>query len=161
MISCVSGFVPFSLLRNDMPANYDKIGAGFLYPDNWQVVEEDLNGEPETVTLQSPTSGFWSLSRYVDEVSAVDLVDEAVATMRGEYDDVETELMHEQFSDHESIGVEMHFYCLDLLVVSQIRGIVIDEATYLLFCQAEDREFEELEIIFRAVTTSLLARSEG
>lgn len=161
MISYVSGFAPSFLFRNDMPANYDKIGAGFLYPDNWQVVEEDLNGEPETVTLQSPTSGFWSLSRYGNEVAAVDLVDEAVATMRGEYDDIETGLLHEEFGGHESIGVEMRFYCLDLLVVSQIRGIVIDKATHLLFCQAEDREFEELDLIFRAVTTSLLSRSEG
>ena len=51
----------------------------------------------------------------------------------------------------------MNFYCLDFLVTSQVRALRHGHAVYLLTYQAEDREFDQLADVFRAITASMLA----
>ena len=51
---------------------------------------------------------------------------------------------------------DLAFFYLDLTSTALVRSFATDEATYLLLCQAEDREFAEVEAVFRAMTRSLL-----
>ncbi len=54
------------------------------------------------------------------------------------------------------VGYDLNFFFLDLTNTARIRCVGTERATYTVFCQAEDREFERIEPVFRAMTTSLL-----
>lgn len=62
----------------------------------------------------------------------------------------------EKIGKIELVGFDVNFYCLDLTNTAWIRAGSTAAATYLILCQAEDREFSEVADIFRAMTASLL-----
>ena len=140
-----------------MPGVYDKFGVKFLYPDNWQIVEEEGNDWPKTVTVQSPDGAFLSLYIYEWGVNLRDLVREAVEAMKQEYEDIEAEEIL-QPTDGSDYGYNLDFYCLDLVITAQIRGALVPGKALVWQCQAENREFDKCELVFRAITTSLLGK---
>jgi hypothetical protein len=141
-------------------STYDKHGLRFLYPQSWEISEDDAQGWPHVLTLQSPESGFWSVHVYSPEEDPVPLVNQVEHAMRQEYDSLEVERASQPFGEHTAVGCNMHFYCLDLLVTSWARALRTREATYLLLWQAESREFEVLLPVFEAMTLSLLGVRE-
>jgi hypothetical protein len=143
-----------------MVATYDKHGVQFLYPESWEVVEDDPLAWPRVVTLQSPGSGFWTVHIYPPDEDPLPLVVEVERTMRQEYDSLEAERASEQLGEYSALGCNLEFYCLDLLVSARVRGVHTDSATYLVLCQAESREFAALLPVFQAITLSLLGVSE-
>jgi hypothetical protein len=77
--------------------------------------------------------------------------------MRTQYEDLESTAVSDQFDDNEVIGYEMFFYCFDFLVSARAFGARADDGKiYLILWQAEDRDYSQLESVFRAITTSLL-----
>ncbi|MEQ8784676.1 MAG: hypothetical protein RIC55_00180 [Pirellulaceae bacterium] len=140
---------------------YDKHGLQFLYPQSWEITEDDAQGMPHVLTLQSPESGFWSLHVYSLEEDPIPLVNQVEQTMTQEYDSLEVERTSQQFGDYTAVGCNMHFYCLDLLVTSWTRAVRTDRATYLFLWQAESREFEVLRPVFEAMTLSLMGVKEA
>jgi hypothetical protein len=140
-----------------MPGVYDKFGVKFLYPENWQIVEEEGNDWPKTVTVQSPDGAFLSLYIYEGGVNLRDLVREAVEAMQQEYEDIEVEEIL-QPTDGSDYGYNLDFYCLDLIITAQIRGALVPGKALVWQCQAENREFDKCELVFRAITTSLLGK---
>ncbi len=75
--------------------------------------------------------------------------------MRQEYDELDAEPLDELVGDQEIVGCEMNFYCLDLTNTAVARSFSTPDATYLLFCQADDRELAEVGPVFEAMTLSL------
>ena len=57
-------------------------------------------------------------------------------------------------------GFNVNFICLDLTVTAWLRGLRTRKASYLLLCQAEDRELPIVGPVFRAMWISLL-RNDG
>ena len=155
-----------------MPAVYDKHGIYFLYPENWSVEEIDEFGEEETpdegpeerleehqcmqVIAYSPETAFWQLSHYPADTDLEGLFDEALAAMRREYPEMETEPAAEMINSQRLEGYDVHFFCLELTNTAWIRGYRTAESTFLLLCQAEDRELIQTGPVFRAMWTSLL-----
>lgn len=142
-----------------MTATYEQSGIRFLYPENWKISDEDLDSAPQTVSLQCPGSGFWTLHLYSGGQTPATLVAEVLGAMRQEYDEFEFESLEEKWDDVETCGYVMHFYCLDLLVTARVLGIRDGRRTYIVLWQAENREFDELEPVFRAVTMSLIKKT--
>jgi hypothetical protein len=140
-----------------MPSIYDRANVRFLYPENWKLVEEDRGSEPQTVSLQSPSGGIWSLMLYAGRPDGLALADEIVSAMKSEYEEVEVTPHSESLETFEASGYEMCFHCLDFLVSARALVIQRDRDAVLLLWQAEDREFAELLPVFRAITTSFLA----
>lgn len=139
-----------------MPAVYDKMGIRFQYPENWTLEEEDALSGSGAVSVYSPGGAFWSIAIHPRFESPQRLIDAALKAMREEYEGLESEEVQEEVAGHEMLGYDLHFICLDLTNTSRIRCCHTDDATYLLFCQAEDREFESIEAVFQAMTVSLL-----
>ena len=127
-----------------------------MYPANWQVSEEDASVSQLGVSVQSPGSGFWSLSRYPSPEDPTYLVEQVVGTMRTEYDSLEAVESRQMLDGVECVVREMNFYCLDLLVTALVTSFVWREQVFVVLCQAENREFEELREVFQAMTLSLL-----
>ena len=138
-----------------MPTLYDKGEVRFLYPDGWEVADEEALAWPRTVTVRHPSGAYWSLSVFTWTTKPEQLVDEAVRTFHEEYEGVETEEVSEEIGPAEAVGCDLTFYCLDFIVQVKVRSFTIDRRTFLIICQGEDRDFDQLDLVFRAITTGL------
>lgn len=140
-----------------MPATYERFGVKFLYPDNWKVTEEQLDDWPRSVSVQSPEGSYWQLHVYPTRKTPVKLADEVLAAMQQVYDGLEAEPVRESWGETAAVGHDMNFFCLDLMVTARVRGFYRGKHTCVLFCQAESRDFDRHELVFSAMTQSLLA----
>lgn len=141
-----------------MPALYDKADVRFQYPENWRL-DEQLS-RPREITLHRPDGGYWSLSIYDERVAPEQLVSEVVQTMAKEYDSLETHDVTQSIAGIDVTGCNMDFFYLDFVVSAQVRAFPFGERTMLVMAQAESREFDENELVFQAITHSLISESD-
>jgi hypothetical protein len=80
--------------------------------------------------------------------------------MKQEYQDLDSEPARDSVAGHSLPGFDLNFYCLDLTNTAQVRTLLTDEAVYLIFCQAEDREWDQIAPVFAAMTTSFVTAAE-
>jgi len=142
-----------------MPIRFDRLGISFQYPDNWTLDEEDALAGRGSVTVYSPGGGFWSVSVHPRSADLNGLIEGAVEAMRQEYEELEAQRVKESLGPHEVVGYDLNFFYLDLTNTACIRGVQTASTTYTVFYQAEDREFDRVEQVFRAMVLSLLQGS--
>jgi hypothetical protein len=140
-----------------MPARYAKLGIRFQYPENWTLDESDAIKGDDSVSVYSPDGAFWSIIKHPLSSSPEELVEAALAAMRQEYDELDAEPVEETCGRQALVGFDINFYCLDLTNTALIRAFRTAQGAYLVLCQADDREFQEVEAVFRAITRSLFA----
>jgi hypothetical protein len=132
------------------------MGISFQYPENWELDErEALEGE-HGVTVYSPGGAFWSLLLQPARVDPQASAEAALAALRKEYDELDAEPARDEIDDRDLVGFDANFYYLDLTNTAYIRAFRTPAASYLILCQAEDRELAEIDAVFRAMTTSLI-----
>lgn len=141
-----------------MPAVYDKMGIRFLYPDNWTLDEGEALSGNRSVSVYSPGGAFWTIVLHGATTDPHELAVQALETLKAEYRDAEAEEVSERIGEQSISGYDLSFFYLDFTNTALIRGFRTAAATCLVLCQAEDREFEQVGPVFRAITTSLLAR---
>jgi hypothetical protein len=137
-----------------------------MYPENWRVTEDTApGGKATSFMLESPTSAFMTVTEFPWTVAPREAVDKAKEAMKAEYHDLEFEpetpellLGGKRIEDCQ--GGEIHFYYLDLLVVSRLIAFTVDQTTYLIQVQAEDRDYETLDRVFQAMILSMLKSLE-
>jgi hypothetical protein len=142
-----------------MPAVFDKLGLRFQYPENWTTETDAASGGKQAVSVYSPEGAFWTVMQHPADTDAVELAETALVAMQNEYDELDSESVREQIDDIEFFGFDLNFYCLDLTNTAWIRAGGTGSATYLIICQAEDREFERVSAVFQAMTASLLSKA--
>jgi hypothetical protein len=152
----MEGLQPPTEEHDPMPAEFNKLGISFQYPENWALDEEDALAGRRSVTVFSPGGAFWSISVHPRSTDPMSLAEAAVGAMKAEYEGLEVEVAQETVAGREMVGYDLNFYCLDLTNTASVRCIRTDRATYTVFCQAEDREFDKIHAVFRAMTTSFL-----
>jgi len=140
---------------------FDRFGLAFDYPDGWTVDTGDAVGRYATVTVYAPGGGFWSVSGHAPGGDPRELSAAALAEMRQEYRDLDAEAATDHVGGHDLPGFDMNFYCLDLTNTAQVRTLHTDDAVYLIFCQAEDREWDEIAPVFAAMTTSFVTAADA
>lgn len=136
---------------------FDRFGLAFDYPDNWTIDTDDAADRYSTVTVYAPGGGFWSISGHAQGGDPLELAAAVVGQMKKEYQDLDAEEAADDLADRRLAGFDMNFYCLDLTNTAQVRTLETPDAIYLIFCQAEDREWEEISPVFAAMTTSFVA----
>lgn len=139
-----------------MPQLFKKLGIHFQYPDNWTIDEQEALEGNRAVTVFSPEGGFWSVTVHPTLANLPELLEAAVVAMREVYPQLDSEAVEDEIDGQVLDGYDMNFYCLDLTNSACVRGFRTTDAALVIFCQAEDREFERIQPIFRAMTTSLL-----
>jgi hypothetical protein len=142
-----------------MPAIFDQLGIRFEYPDNWSVDEEVLDpttADGEQVVVTSPNTAFWQLSKHPPEAELEDLFDEALSALRTVYQEMEVEPVSELLEDRDIGGFNVNFCCLDFTNTIWLRGFKTPGATFVLLCQAEDRELKHVGPVFLAMLASVL-----
>jgi hypothetical protein len=139
-----------------MPASFDQFGIRFEYPDNWSLEQSKDGDSNEQVVVSSPHTAFWQLSKHPAGTELEPLFDEALAALRSEYQEIEVEPQDEVMEGQLVTGFAVNFFYLDLTNTCWLRGIETPAANYLLVCQAEDREFAQVVLVFRAMLASVL-----
>lgn len=135
---------------------YAQSGLAFDYPDNWSVDTTDSAGGRAAVTVYSPEGAFWSVSAHAPGGDPGVLSQAVVEQMREEYRDLDSESAEEMVAGRRLPGYDLNFYCLDLTNTAAVRTLEAEDAIYLFFCQAEDREWDRIAHVFRAMTTSFI-----
>ncbi len=141
-----------------MAAVFDRAGVQFDYPENWTVTDDQFSESVRLVSLESPGGGVWSLEVFSEWINPWRSTEEVVKTFQSDYQNLESEAASEDIGKFQLVGYDLHFYCLDFLVSAQTRSFYANGKTYVFVYQAEDREFETLESVFRAMMTSLVNR---
>ena len=140
-----------------MPARFDKLGISFLYPENWTLDDSDALLGRKSVTLYSPGGGFWTVAIHSGSADPTKLATAVLDAMKKEYPGLEIDEAFEQIAGHDLIGYDLAFYYLDLVNTASIRSLRVGQTSYTIFCQAEDREFDQFRMVFQAMTTSLVS----
>lgn len=140
-----------------MPALFDKMGIRFTYPDNWTVDESSALEGSASVTVYSPTDSFWSVSLHPADTEPESLVRSGVAALRETYPELDVEETEETVKGREIVGADINFICLDLTNTAQIRVFEAANCVVVVYCQADDRDFDQLGPVFQAMTISLIA----
>ena len=139
-----------------MPAHFDGLGIAFQYPDNWTLDDSDALLGRKSVTVYSPGGAFWSVAIHSGTAEPAKLTAAVVETMKHEYQGLEAQEIEESVAGHTLAGYDLAFYCLDLTNTADVRGLRFAGATYTIYCQAEDREYEHVKRVFQAMTITLL-----
>jgi len=142
-----------------MPREFRKLGISFQYPENWTLDEHDALAGRASVTVLSPGGAFWSISIHPPSADPSKLAKAAVKAMQTEYEGLETVPAKEVVAGHDLSGYDLNFFYLDLTNTATVRCLRTSRATYTVFCQGEDREFEHLRPVFAAMTVSFLRGS--
>jgi hypothetical protein len=143
-----------------MPARFEGLGLQFQYPENWTLDDSDALLGRKSVTIYSPGGAFWSVAVHFGSADPAKLSSAVVDTMRKEYAALESEAVSEIIAGHELSGYDLNFYYLDLTNTAQIRWLQLGHATYTIYCQADDKEFQQLQRVFEAISTSLIHELE-
>ncbi len=139
-----------------MVATFKRHGIRFLYPDNWELQEDNPQPQLHCVTLQSPGSSFWMLQITETPESLPKLATEALESVRQDYENVDASTAEEDVEGITLAGYDLQFYCLDFLISARIRSFSLGDRACVLLSQAEDAEFEKNAPVFSAITTSLI-----
>ena len=153
-----------------MPGVFNRFGIHFQYPENWTLETDDATPGRQVVSLYSPGGAFWTVALTTAADEPIELAEAALEILQREYDELDSEPVEETVAGVDLVGFDVNFYCLDLTNTAWIRagiktstgGATGDEPTpmrYLILCQAEDREFDQISPVFRAMTISLLSES--
>ncbi|MEX0689509.1 MAG: hypothetical protein WD072_12705 [Pirellulales bacterium] len=136
--------------------HFNRFGLAFDHPDNWTVDTDDSEGRYATATVYSPGGAFWSVSGHAPGGDPATLAAAIVAQMREDYRDLDSEPAADTLATRTLVGFDINFYYLDLTNTAQVRTIVTPTAIYLIFCQADDREWDHVTPVFAAITTSFV-----
>jgi hypothetical protein len=139
-----------------VPSQFNSLGISFLYPENWTLDEERTARGRGAVTIYSPGGAFFSVSVYPRGSDPIALAKQAVEAVQEEYTEVDVEEAQETVSGRDLVGYDLNFFCMDLTTTAKVRCLRGQRATYVVFYQAEDRDFERLANVFQAITVSLL-----
>ena len=142
-----------------MTAVYDKLGLKFMYPETWKLTDSGDESLPHEITVDSPDgAAMWSVHIYPQESQPDQLLAQTLDSLRETYPDLELSGVDEDEASSEGAveGSEALFYCLDFLVRVRLQIFQSEQHQVLAWYQAEDREFEKMELVFKAMTTSLL-----
>ncbi len=91
--------------------------------------------------------GYFEPQRYVES---------ALQALRDTYQELDAESVEETVAGHRLAGYDVDFISLDTVSTARVRGVETHDGSLLILCQADDREFERIEPVFRAMTVSLL-----
>jgi len=138
-------------------AVFEKHGLKIQYPENWQLQENAAEQQALEIQIAAPSGAFWSLLAFSEEVDALDLMSEIIESIHDNYESVESNSATQKIGEFNAIGFDNYFFCLDLLVCNRMRCVELVTHQLLVTYQAENREFDQMEAVFDAITFSMLS----
>ena len=82
---------------------------------------------------------------------------EILNSINEQYESTESSVVVEDMGNFHAAGHDTFFFYLDLLIANRMRCVESGNHKLLITWQAENREFDKIEPVFRAITVSLLS----
>ena len=139
-----------------MTATYQQDQLTFQYPENWTLTDAPDESLPRAISLESPGGLLWSVHLHPTDADPDEILDEAIDTLRETYPDLELSTESPEFDMFTGKAFGALFFCLDFLVRVKLQVFRTSDYTLLLWYQCEDRDFDAQEMVFRAISTTLL-----
>jgi len=128
-----------------------------MYPENWKLTDSADDSVPHEITVDSPDgAAMWSVHLYPEGTHPDELLEQTLESLRETYPEMERSELSESSIEKSDEGCEALFYCLDFLIRARLQVFQKEKHRVLAWYQAEDREFPKMEMVFQAMTTSLL-----
>jgi len=138
-------------------AVFEEHGLKIQYPENWRLTKGQQDRTPYEISIESPAGCLWTLHVFPVTSEADKLAKEAVLALHDQYEILDRSEVVEKLAEIEMKGYDLNFFCLDLLVEVRIRYFSSNENSFVLLLQSEDREFQKVNLVFSAITTSFLS----
>ena len=139
-----------------MGETFERDGISFRYPADWALeVAEDAEGGGWTVTVSSPETAFFLASLQPDAADGGDLSDQALATLKSEYKELDSEDVMETICGLPAIGFNADFLTVDTATACRVRGLDTFAGPLLLLAQVSEFDREKNDPALRAIVKSL------
>lgn len=136
-----------------MIATFDRNGVRFQYPKNWSLDLED-GDEGWTAIVQSQELAFVLVSLRMDAEAPAMLADEALAALKDEYKELDTEAFVGSFHGLPAIGHDVNFLTVDTAIDCHLRAIESLAGPLLIMTQCSDYDREKNELVLEAILQS-------
>ncbi len=140
-----------------MAAQFSDSGVSFLYPENWSLERDEIEGG-WLVTVQSPATSFLMLCMRHDRPTPENLAQAALDDLRESYPELEAEPGATTLAGRLAHGFDVRFFLFDLTNTCWLRTFRSREGTVLVLWQVNDLEMETHEPVLRAIGASLQIR---
>lgn len=139
-----------------MTAVFEQHGLRIQYPENWELQQHQAGGQAVEIQIVAPSGAFWSLLAFDRSADAEKLMQEILRSINEQYESAESNPVVEVMGRFNASGHDTFFFYLDLLITHRMRCIESGDHKLLITWQAENREFDQIEPVFQAITVSLL-----
>lgn len=140
--------------ENRLIGFYDSNGIVFRYPKEWTLTQENHGGEL-AVTVESPGTAFWSILLFRERPHPQHVIESAIETLRGEYEELDIYPSTDQLCGVETVSRDVEFVCLELINSAFLRAFETEHVTALVLFQANDAELEHIKDIMDSISESL------
>ena len=140
-------------------ARFERDGVGFMYPENWQVADEETESG-WTVSVQSPDTTFFLLSFDGNLPEPAAMADTALEALRSEYPALDADRAVDSLAGRPAVGHDVQFFSFDLTNTCWLRSIHGAGGTLLVMWEANDLELERLGPVLKAMAKSLTVAGE-
>lgn len=140
-----------------MTAVFEQHGIRIQYPENWKLEQRQAGDRAIEIQIVAPSGAFWSLMAFDKGVDCDQLMEQVLKSFQEQFESAEWSPVAELIGDFNTRGFDSFFFCLDLLISNRMRCLESGDHQLLLTWQAENREFEEIEPVFAAITHSMLS----
>lgn len=125
----------------------------FAFPSDWSE-QIGQSGEGIRVDLQSRGNSFGGVGVYPAVQLPVDVISQALTTLREEHPALELEEIHDEEFD-EDYAYEAVFFSVDVVSYCWMRCFSHHGKTIFVFIQSDDKESHESEAVFRGIGLSI------
>jgi hypothetical protein len=139
-----------------MRSRFEQDGLSFRYPADWKLERED-NDQGWTVLLQSPGTGFVTVTLDQTMPELEQVLRETLDTLRIDYPTLEVETMVDTVAGQMAVGHDIVFFALDLPTTCWTRAFQCEQGTVLVLCQSSDLDMADNELIFQDILRSIEA----
>jgi hypothetical protein len=124
-------------------------------------IESLIRGQFEKLAKYESAQGGWGYYDFTAGTqrpasSSTSFVNATVLIAMHDARDIDVEPASDTISGQTLPGHDFNFYCLDLTNTAAVRTFSTSSAVHVVFCQAEDREWDRVAPVFAAMTTSLV-----
>lgn len=141
-----------------MQNEYRTDGLRFAYPSDWNLTEEQ---QPDGLSLMVHGDGtaFCSIMLMPDRPAIDHVLDTALGAFRESYDELDTEPVKCRLASRAARGIDVDFYCLELLNSAWLRAFRTGRYTVFIMFQAGFDE-PDARSVFESICESLECNAE-
>lgn len=135
---------------------FNEYGVSFEYPDDWELSKEvDETNREIQIHVSGPNSSFWSISLFVVQISAEELLKQSLEVFQEEYEEIDIYQVEAKIAGKECLGRDIEFVCSELINSAYLRVLETEFFTAFILYQGMDQDLQSSLKDLEAISESL------